>query len=594
MPSGRYIKVVKQVREAAELARSGALSFDDGAAAIYFLWGQPSHAYIKEGDEVLEGDAALKRIAIGLGKPGKMQWKSKEVLQRETLRASADDLIRILEELSEADTESPNIEPITADAWDGTERRRPESFSYTLAEFPLLPTGAPLWSDVPTSVVHLDTMLANLPSVLVTFDADGVKAAGVVFRGELYDALWVDADGSVIGREAWERILGRRDAIVSAFELDDHLAEALPILWRSRIIFRDLDKRWMEPKQFLNSAGRSREDRGIIVATQTKVGIALYLNGNIAGAWTSVNRSPNPLNGEILDLLTEAGDGAVSIIERVGDDIAEPYPVERSVEAPAEEPDAAAAERPAWLLDDAPAPEPEPEPVAAAPEPEPEPEPAAAAPEPEPEPVAAAPEPEPKPEPVAAAPEPEPQAEPEPEAVATEPEPEPEREPEPEPAAVAPEPEPEPEPLAAAPDLEPPAPATEPFRPASQPAAPALPPVLAPAAAAPPPGSAGPLFSIGESPAAAPATAPAPAPVAAGGVDYAAIINDLLAMGEQRLGPDFAAVSHLLETADRSAPGLRRAISELRQTALPGHDQREVNDIGREMLRYVADRVTAA
>ena len=122
-PLGRYDLVTRYIRDAEDLARSGALSLNDGAAAIYFLWGQPSHAYIRRDGELIEGDAALKEIAFLLNAPGPVKWKGKDVLQNETLHCTSEDLVRILDSLSVAGSVSPEPESRprvpAAPAWDG-------------------------------------------------------------------------------------------------------------------------------------------------------------------------------------------------------------------------------------------------------------------------------------------------------------------------------------------------------------------------------------------------------------------------------------------------------------------------------------------
>lgn len=546
--AGRYTRVIKYVKDAVELARSGAIWFGEGDAAIYFLWGQPSHAFVRSESEMIEGEAALKSLALALGKGGKVAWKSKEVLQKETLRCTAEDLIGILEALRAADKDPPDAD-VSTDVWDGKDRRRPPAFTYNLNEFPLLPGGSPLWADVPTSVVHLDVLLGTLPSVLVVLEGEKVRAAGVVFQRELHDALYVDENGSRSGREAWEALMQARDGMVTAYELDDRMAEALPVLWRSRIVHRDVDKRWIDGQTFLDSIGSGAEDRAVIVATATKIGVALFLRGEPVGAYTSVFRQPSSTVDEILDIFAERSPGAVSVIERLPEEEAEPLAFTAPSEFPVEE--EPPEQQPA-------------EPEAAAPV-------EAGAGQPVAEPAGdwlseAAAEPAAEAEPVVDAAEAGSPSPPAPEAA-----PAPAAAPSSDFAAVN---------ALLGGDAIPPPPAGSAPVSTTRPAQPAPASFFDLGAPAQPVAAAAPVS-------AAPATA-VPA------LDYEPVIAELCEIGRRNLGESFGGVEPLISDAERSVPGLRRAISTLRRTEIPGHAPEQVAATAREMLVFVAERLSGA
>ncbi len=348
----RYTKVIKLVKEAEDLVRSGAVVLDDGDAAIYFLWGQPSHAYIQVGDERIEGDAALKEIALSLAHPGKASWRSKDVLQTETLRCTGEELRGVLASMAHAGAapsagralETSNLRAVGETAWEGLEQRQGPALRYSLSEFPLLPSGPTLWSDVPTNVVHLDVLIGTLKTVLVVLEAPSVRAAGVVHEGERYDAIYIDSSGVVEGRVAWEKMIAQNDGLVSAYEIEPDVLKTLPVLWRNRIVHRDLDKSWINKDEFLGSQCGDAEDRAVIVTTPEVIGIALFSQGRAVGTYTTASRTPRSDIFVIQALLAEEGEGRLTVLERLPEDVGDAYRVEAPSEAPQDEPAATAGE----------------------------------------------------------------------------------------------------------------------------------------------------------------------------------------------------------------------------------------------------------
>jgi hypothetical protein len=349
---GRYARAIKYVKEAEDLARSGALVLDDGLAAIYFLWGQPSHAYVRREDQLVEGDAALKEIALDLANPGKVEWNNKDVIQVETLRCNAEDLILILQNMATAAKHAPAAKEPEANG-DSNLSNTANLPKYDVSTFPLLPTGPPLWADVPTNVVHLDVLLGALTTVLVRFNAPGLQAAGLVVRGELFDAVAISDESVTKGKEAWTELLSREDGTVTAYEISEELAEALPILWRSQVVRSDLESRWFDPQAFLESQLGAKEDRAVIINSTNGVGVGVFLHGNVAGSYTTNALGAVPSMDPLIELIGHNSAGTVTILERVDDDSGEPFLVPHVIEAPVAE-----------VQEEAP---PEPEPVAEAP-----------------------------------------------------------------------------------------------------------------------------------------------------------------------------------------------------------------------------------
>jgi hypothetical protein len=554
---GRYARAIKYVKEAEDLARSGALVLDDGLAAIYFLWGQPSHAYVRREDQIVEGDAALKEIALDLANPGKVEWNNKDVIQVETLRCNAEDLITILQSMATAAKHAPAAKEAQSngDAGLSNVANLPK---YDVSTFPLLPTGPPLWADVPTNVVHLDVLLGALPTVLVRFNAPGLEAAGLVVRGELFDAVAMSDVQVIKGKQAWTELLSREDGKATAYEISEELAEALPILWRSQVIRSDLESRWFDPQAFLESQLGAKEDRAVIINSTNGIGVAVFLHGNVAGSYTTNALVAIASVDPLIELIGHNSAGTVTILERVADDSGEPFLVAPVFEAPVAEvqEDVHSQDQTPLLAAQA---------IAAEPEPAHQPE------EPEPPTVLV--------DEKAGPPQPEKQVPPEP-LVAT---------------PLAPPAEVHVKPQTAETVAAKPA-ATEGIGSvvaafnamASAPAASDAPPAIKPAPPPPPPPLPAPI-----SPPVAATSPPVSRPaVQTVPTNYAAIVTELLDIGTQYLGKDFDALAPVVASCSHTPQGLREAIVAVRDANLPGQPPDQMRLAARAMQLCVADRVT--
>lgn len=335
--AGGSIKAAKYATVAEELARSGAVVIDDGLAALYFLWGQPNHAYARFDGDLVEGEPALKSIAFHLLNPCKVEWHGKEIVQLETLRCTTADVVQTLTTLAQADAESPHELRTTPDGWDGIERRESPALTYSLDDFPLLPTGPPLWADVPANVVHFDVLFGGPSSLLVTFVHEGIRAAGVILRNEFFDALCVRDKTTLLGKDAWELMMQQSDGVISAYEIDDTCAEALPMLWRHRVIYSGIDLRWLDTKQFLESIRQRGEASGVVVTTANDRCVVLFTGGQCAGAYSRSDSQPLAEVEGIVALCSEGAPGSVTVIERRDDDVAQPLAVKIPTEAPVDE-----------------------------------------------------------------------------------------------------------------------------------------------------------------------------------------------------------------------------------------------------------------
>ncbi len=339
----KYKKAIKIVAEAEDLARTGALLLEDGEAYIYFMWGQPVHAVFREDDgTLLEGDRALSQIAVGLATAAKVSWKSNEVIQQHSLRCSSQEIIDTLRRMDEAHA-TPSLDAVDdtgspasalSDVWTGEERRSAAKLRYTFENFPVIPTGPPLWADVPTNVIHLDVLLGSMPLVLVTYDGPGVKGVGIVLNHELSDALFVEQATMMVGKSAWDALMTREDGTVSAYEIEEDLAQAIPTLWRCRVMYRDLDTRWVNAEDMLRQYGQGIGDRGVIVHSNGASGVALFQRGSIAGVYTSANPIPARTLAPLLPLFASGSEGTVMLIVRDDEEEVESVRHEPPEEAP--------------------------------------------------------------------------------------------------------------------------------------------------------------------------------------------------------------------------------------------------------------------
>ena len=343
VPQPKYKKAIKIVAEAEDLARTGALLLGDGDAYIYFMWGQPVHAVFREEDgTLLEGDRALSQIAAALASAAKISWKSNEVIQQHSLRCSSQEIIDTLKRMGDAQStpsqdvksDSASTAPSLSDVWTGEERRSAAKLRYTFENFPVIPTGPPLWADVPTNVIHLDVLLGSMPLVLVTYDAPGVKGVGIVLNHELSDALLVEQATMMVGKEAWDALMTREDGTVSAYEIEEDLAQAIPTLWRCRVIYRDLDTRWVNAEDMLRKYGLGMGDRGVVVHAKGASGVALFQGGSIAGVYTSTSTVPARSLAPLLPLFGPGAEGTVMLIVRDDEEEVESVRHEPPEEAP--------------------------------------------------------------------------------------------------------------------------------------------------------------------------------------------------------------------------------------------------------------------
>src|SRR5207237_611457 len=102
------------------------------------------------------------------------------------------------------------------------------------------------------------------------------------------------------------------------------VARTLPVLWRHRILHRDMAKLWINRQEFLMAQSGDAEDRAVIVTTPDTIGIALFAEGQGIAAYTTAARTPSR-DLVAVQTLMDIPEGTVTVLERFPGDLGEPY-----------------------------------------------------------------------------------------------------------------------------------------------------------------------------------------------------------------------------------------------------------------------------
>ncbi len=301
-----FVKLLRQLASAKDDYRTGALdiTWDGGRASLFLVFGQPNHAVLEVGGRRLEGAEALAALVTQL--PPRFQlspWR-KEVVRIESLSCTLDELMEPFAQLAGA--ASPGdvsaARPGGSGAADGGSV--PET-DFGLADFPLLPLGPSLWSDASASVVHLDVLIPSLPDALVVLTGPKLRAAAVVVRQQLIDAVWVDEEDRMVGEAAAMALMGARDGSVSGYRLETpKLAEALTMLWRCRAVYREMPASWVNAGSLLEDLEGRRRDSAIVVTGGVR-GVALVAGGKLLGVYSETDRQPVASPERLTELLRD-------------------------------------------------------------------------------------------------------------------------------------------------------------------------------------------------------------------------------------------------------------------------------------------------
>lgn len=302
-----FVKLLRQLSGARDDYRTGAfdITWDGAKATLYLVFGQPNHATLQtSGGRRIEGEEVLTALVNQL--PPRFQispWR-KEVVRTETLRCTMDELIEPFAQM--AGTASPVPETAERDGGGGA-TAAPSDLGLGLDDFPLLPLGPSLWADASASVVHLDTLVPNLPDALIVVTGPRLRAAGVVIRHRLVDAVWTEDGETSIGETAVMALMGTTQGSVSGYQLaSPELAEALTMLWRYPVAYRTVPAAWIRPESLIADLERRRRDCALVVSAPTR-GVALFTAGRLIGAYAEGDRVPAALPERVVTLLATPG-----------------------------------------------------------------------------------------------------------------------------------------------------------------------------------------------------------------------------------------------------------------------------------------------
>jgi hypothetical protein len=254
------------------------------------------------GGRHLEGVEALAALVTQLPPRFELSPWRKEVVRTETLSCTLDDLMEPFAQLTGAAPagDVPTSGSVGSRADDGGPA--PET-DFGLADFPLLPLGPSLWSDAAASVVHLDVLIPSLPDALIVLTGPKLRAAAIVVRQQLIDAVWVDEEDRMVGEAAAVALMGARDGSVSGYRLETpRLAEALTMLWRCRAVYREMPASWVNAANLLEDLEGRRRDSAIVVTGGVR-GVALVAGGKLLGVYTEIDRQPVASPERLTELL---------------------------------------------------------------------------------------------------------------------------------------------------------------------------------------------------------------------------------------------------------------------------------------------------
>jgi hypothetical protein len=303
-----FVKLLRQLSAARDDYRTGALdlTWDGGTATLFLVFGQPNHATLETADgSRLEGQEALSALVHRL--PSRFQvapWR-KAVVRTETLRCSLDELIEPFAQLAGAASPGPADEPaaaVPADRGSGG-----GGVDFGLEDFPLLPLGASLWADAAASVVHLDVLLPSLPDALVVLTGPRLRAAAVVIRQRLIDAVWVDDEQRLAGEAAAMALMSASQGSVSGYRLASaELGQALTMLWRCPVAHLAVPTSWVRAEAMLDDLEQSRADSALLVTGATR-GVALLSGGRLIAVYSDAERQPGESRDRLLELVGTPG-----------------------------------------------------------------------------------------------------------------------------------------------------------------------------------------------------------------------------------------------------------------------------------------------
>ena len=309
-----HVKLLRQLASAKDDYLSGAfdISWDGAKATLYLVFGRPSHAVFEEGQEQIEGEAAIDALLAALPRAFTVSDWRRAMSPHETLSITIDELAGPFVRLAGSYADDP-VTDESPEWWSAIDDS--PDLPFGLADFPLLPGGRPLWLEASPDEVHLSDRLAQLPPSIVILTGAKLRAAAVVSGGDLIDAVWLDADDHARGETAGLALLGATKGSLAGYALDDpRVAEALTMLWRLPVAVSDVELAWLDPASMLAAFRADGLDRVLVIDAPVR-GIALFSRGGLVAVYSETQRSAVASPERLRSLLSQAR-GRLTVMER--------------------------------------------------------------------------------------------------------------------------------------------------------------------------------------------------------------------------------------------------------------------------------------
>lgn len=315
--SSPFVKLLRQLSSAQDEYRSGKfdISWDMCRGSLFFVFGQPNHAEYDDGSgTVLTGQDALTAILQNLPPHFEVSGWQKSLVRNPSLKCTVQDLQEPFTSLAGTYLEE---EPRPSDAEESIvedESGRLRPVGITLETFPILPVGQSLWTEASSSVVHLDVLIPKLPTSLIVLTGTNVRACAVVEQGLMLDALWVEPGGTHMGESAAMAIQNAQNVTLSGYRMESKdQIEALIMLWRSPVAFREMKSTWLDIERFVEDLQHDPFLDCVIAVDGPTKGYGFFTRGSLAMAYTSDDRKPTQDIDVLKSLLKQDG-GKLSIL----------------------------------------------------------------------------------------------------------------------------------------------------------------------------------------------------------------------------------------------------------------------------------------
>jgi hypothetical protein len=176
---------------------------------------------------------------------------------------------------------------------------------------PVVASGLPVLPPVPAGpepffrARGLAALIAALDDAIISHRAPSGDAIVVVVGGRVVDAIAVPAGRPpLVGLDALN-VLGPADANLRAAAVERRLALALPSYWREADRLSPIPARWVDPAGLIEAMIRPGRRGAIVLRSPTDLGVVLFDESGLVGAYSQSRPEPGPLD-TLAALLTNA------------------------------------------------------------------------------------------------------------------------------------------------------------------------------------------------------------------------------------------------------------------------------------------------